>query len=146
MAQRDAAAYTPELKAYFPCLPAAARICCINTCIRSLHPISALLSFCRHICARSQDETILPTDFNSAGVIVDDELNAMMVRPLAPGVTLHALIDACHSGTAMDLPYRAKQGSDGRFAWKVRGCCVWCVWGRVGGCLVVGGCWWAGGG
>ncbi|WIA30183.1 hypothetical protein OEZ86_000275 [Tetradesmus obliquus] len=67
-----------------------------------------------------QDETILPTDFNSAGVIVDDELNAMMVRPLAPGVTLHALIDACHSGTAMDLPYRAKQGSDGRFAWKLK--------------------------
>jgi hypothetical protein len=67
----------------------------------------------------SQDETILPTDFNSAGVIVDDDLNAMMVRPLAPGVTLHALIDACHSGTAMDLPYRAKVGSDGRFSWKV---------------------------
>jgi hypothetical protein len=66
-----------------------------------------------------QDETILPTDFKKAGVIVDDDLNAMMVRPLAPGVTLHALIDACHSGTAMDLPYRAKVGSDGRFNWKV---------------------------
>jgi hypothetical protein len=66
-----------------------------------------------------QDETILPTDFKKAGVIVDDDLNAMMVRPLAPGVTLHALIDACHSGTAMDLPYRAQVGSNGRFNWKV---------------------------
>jgi hypothetical protein len=85
----------------------------------------------------SQDETILPTDFKKAGVIVDDDLNAMMVRPLMPGVTLHALIDACHSGTAMDLPYRAKMGSDGRFTWKVCRsiecrCCefvgCWCSW------------------
>eukprot|EP00882_Tetradesmus_deserticola_P015807 GHRQ01016844.1.p1 GENE.GHRQ01016844.1~~GHRQ01016844.1.p1 ORF type:complete len:114 (-),score=31.08 GHRQ01016844.1:414-755(-) len=68
---------------------------------------------------RSQDETILPSDFKRAGVIVDDDLNAMLVRPLAPGVTLHALVDACHSGTAMDLPYRAKVASDGRFSWKV---------------------------
>lgn len=69
---------------------------------------------------RSQDETLLPTDYASAGMIVDDELNALLVRPLAAGVTLHALIDACHSGTAMDLPFRAKW-SDGRFSWKVRG-------------------------
>eukprot|EP00878_Enallax_costatus_P027443 GHUV01029556.1.p1 GENE.GHUV01029556.1~~GHUV01029556.1.p1 ORF type:complete len:131 (-),score=23.26 GHUV01029556.1:679-1071(-) len=67
----------------------------------------------------SYDETILPTDYKSAGQIVDDELNAMLVRPLQPGVVLHALIDACHSGTAMDLPYRAK-ADGGRFHWKVR--------------------------
>eukprot|EP00879_Flechtneria_rotunda_P001214 GHRR01001361.1.p1 GENE.GHRR01001361.1~~GHRR01001361.1.p1 ORF type:complete len:431 (+),score=130.21 GHRR01001361.1:238-1530(+) len=67
-----------------------------------------------------QDETILPTDYKRAGMIVDDELNALLVRPLMPGVTLHALIDACHSGTAMDLPYRAKYGTDGRFAWKLK--------------------------
>jgi hypothetical protein len=65
-----------------------------------------------------QDETILPTDYKSAGMIVDDELNALMVQPLQYGVMLHALIDACHSGTAMDLPYRAKY-TDGRFSWKV---------------------------
>eukprot|EP00775_Hariotina_reticulata_P010905 gene10905-11059_t len=66
-----------------------------------------------------QDETILPTDYHSAGMIVDDELNALMVQPLQYGVMLHALIDACHSGTAMDLPYRAKY-SDGRFSWKLK--------------------------
>lgn len=65
------------------------------------------------------DETVLPTDYKSAGQMVDDELNAMLVRPLQPGVVLHALIDACHSGTAMDLPYRAK-ADGGRFNWKVR--------------------------
>lgn len=66
------------------------------------------------------DETICPTDFRHAGQIVDDELNALMVRPLLPGVTLHAVIDACHSGTALDLPYRAKVDGAGRWYWKGR--------------------------
>eukprot|EP00882_Tetradesmus_deserticola_P021480 GHRQ01023253.1.p1 GENE.GHRQ01023253.1~~GHRQ01023253.1.p1 ORF type:complete len:144 (+),score=23.04 GHRQ01023253.1:197-628(+) len=84
---------------------------CLRACLRR--------SFRASTMVRSQDETILPSDFKRAGVIVDDDLNAMLVRPLAPGVTLHALVDACHSGTAMDLPYRAKVASDGRFSWKV---------------------------
>jgi hypothetical protein len=67
------------------------------------------------------DETILPTDYESAGQIVDDELNDLLVKPLLPGVTLHALMDCCHSGTVLDLPYRCK-GSGGKFDWKVRGC------------------------
>lgn len=51
---------------------------------------------------------------------MDDELNRMMVRPLLPGVTLHAVVDACHSGTALDLPFRAKVDSSGRAYWKGR--------------------------
>lgn len=43
-----------------------------------------------------------------AGQIVDDEINAVLVNPLLPGVRLHAVIDACHSGSAMDLEYRCK--------------------------------------
>eukprot|EP00198_Chlamydomonas_reinhardtii_P007619 XP_001696956.1 type I metacaspase [Chlamydomonas reinhardtii] len=66
------------------------------------------------------DETICPTDFRRAGQIVDDELNRMMVQPLMPNVTLHAVIDACHSGTALDLPYRAKVDHSGRWYWKGR--------------------------
>ena len=30
------------------------------------------------------------------------------IRHLGPGVRLHAVIDACHSGSSMDLPYLAK--------------------------------------
>lgn len=44
----------------------------------------------------------------------------MMVQPLMPNVTLHAVIDACHSGTALDLPYRAKVDHSGRWYWKGR--------------------------
>lgn len=41
-----------------------------------------------------------------AGMIIDDEINVLLVNPLPPNVRLHAVIDACHSGTAMDLEYR----------------------------------------
>jgi metacaspase-1 len=51
------------------------------------------------------DETLCPLDFETQGMIVDDEINAALVRPLPHGVKLHALIDACHSGTALDLPF-----------------------------------------
>jgi len=41
-----------------------------------------------------------------AGQIVDNDLNQWMVNPLGPGVRLHAVIDACHSGSALDLEFR----------------------------------------
>jgi hypothetical protein len=53
------------------------------------------------------NECLLPLDHRAAGVIVDDELNRILVNPLPPGVKLHAIIDACHSGSALDLPFTA---------------------------------------
>ena len=53
------------------------------------------------------NETLCPLDFRYAGEIIDDELNHILVRPLTQGVKLHAIIDACHSGSVMDLPYMA---------------------------------------
>ncbi|XP_027106258.1 metacaspase-3 isoform X1 [Coffea arabica] len=50
------------------------------------------------------DEAICPLDFETAGIIIDNEINKMIVEPLKQGVTLHAIIDACHSGTVLDLP------------------------------------------
>jgi len=58
------------------------------------------------------DETILPVDYKKNGQIVDDEMNAIMVRPLPEGVRLTAIFDSCHSGTALDLPYI--YGDDGK--------------------------------
>jgi hypothetical protein len=51
------------------------------------------------------DEVIYPVDFRQVGHIVDDEMHAIMVTPLQPGVRLTAIFDSCHSGTALDLPY-----------------------------------------
>ena len=44
--------------------------------------------------ADGYDETILPVDYEQAGQIVDDEMHAIMVRPLPPGVRLTALFDS----------------------------------------------------
>jgi hypothetical protein len=38
-------------------------------------------------------------------MIFDDEINEIIVKPLSHGVKLHAIIDACHSGTVLDLPF-----------------------------------------
>lgn len=35
-------------------------------------------------------------------------MNALLVRPLGPGVRLHAITDCCHSGSSFDLPYAAR--------------------------------------
>ncbi|CAN1272169.1 AMC1 [Linum perenne] len=57
------------------------------------------------------DETLCPLDFETQGMIVDDEINATIVRPLPHGVKLHAIIDACHSGTVLDLSYLCRMNS-----------------------------------
>ncbi|KAJ1825221.1 Ca(2+)-dependent cysteine protease [Coemansia sp. RSA 2675] len=52
------------------------------------------------------DETICPVDFESRGQIIDDVMNAIMVRPLPRGARLTAIFDCCHSASALDLPFK----------------------------------------
>jgi len=51
------------------------------------------------------DESILPIDYEVNGVILDDEIHDLIVKPLPKGCLLTALADCCHSGTVLDLPY-----------------------------------------
>lgn len=51
------------------------------------------------------DEAICPVDFNTEGIIIDNLINEKLVQRLKRGVTLHAIIDSCHSGTMLDLPH-----------------------------------------
>ncbi|RKP10957.1 peptidase C14, caspase domain-containing protein [Thamnocephalis sphaerospora] len=55
-----------------------------------------------------QDETIVPLDYQTAGMIVDDDLHAILVKPLQEGVRLTTIFDCCHSGTILDLPFTYK--------------------------------------
>jgi len=55
--------------------------------------------------ADGYDETLIPLDFKSAGQILDDDLYEHLVTKVAEGVTVVVLMDCCHSGTALDLPY-----------------------------------------
>ncbi|KAB5516114.1 hypothetical protein DKX38_026762 [Salix brachista] len=50
-------------------------------------------------------ETICPVDFITEGMIVDNDIKSAIVWPLKNGVTLHAIVDACHSGTVLDLEH-----------------------------------------
>lgn len=51
------------------------------------------------------DETLIPVDYVQAGQIRDDELFEKFIVPMKAGVTVTCLMDCCHSGTVMDLPY-----------------------------------------
>ena len=52
------------------------------------------------------DETLIPVDFQRSGQIIDDDLFKELVRPMSTGVLMTCLMDCCHSGTVLDLPYR----------------------------------------
>lgn len=51
------------------------------------------------------NEAILPIDYLTAGEIVDDEIWGRLVYRLPTGVRLTAVMDCCHSGTGLDLPF-----------------------------------------
>ncbi|KAF9573684.1 Ca(2+)-dependent cysteine protease [Mortierella alpina] len=51
------------------------------------------------------DETIYPVDHEEAGFIIDDTMHEILVDPLPAGCRLTAIMDCCHSGSALDLPY-----------------------------------------
>lgn len=59
-----------------------------------------------------KDEALVPLDYQQAGLITDDVLNQKLVRRLPIDAKLFSIIDACHSGTSLDLPfvYRVDKG------------------------------------
>ncbi|OQU92489.1 hypothetical protein SORBI_3001G351200 [Sorghum bicolor] len=64
------------------------------------------------------NEALCPMDFERSGKILDDEINATIVRPLGKGVKLHAIVDTCHSGTILDLPYLCRMSRTGYWQWE----------------------------
>mmetsp|Transcript_12497 Transcript_12497/g.29438 ORF Transcript_12497/g.29438 Transcript_12497/m.29438 type:complete len:561 (+) Transcript_12497:72-1754(+) len=51
------------------------------------------------------DEVLLPSDYMHAGVIVDYELFDLLIAPIPAGCKLTVVLDCCHSGYALDVPY-----------------------------------------
>jgi len=54
------------------------------------------------------DEALVPRDFQSSGMIRDDDLYELLIKNLPDGVHMVCLMDCCHSGTILDLPYLFK--------------------------------------
>ena len=59
----------------------------------------------------SQDEVIVPLDFNENGYLSDDEIRYLL-KDLHPSTKLYVLMDCCNSGTNMDLPYIYEYDND----------------------------------
>ena len=55
--------------------------------------------------ADGYDETLIPVDFKASGQILDDDVFKILVKPMKRDVQVTVLMDCCHSGTALDLPY-----------------------------------------
>jgi len=51
------------------------------------------------------DEAIFPCDYDQNGCIIDDDIYKTLVKPMSNGVHCVVLIDSCHSGSVLDLPY-----------------------------------------
>ncbi|KAL3538655.1 hypothetical protein ACH5RR_002021 [Cinchona calisaya] len=67
------------------------------------------------------DEMLWPVDHQTEGTILDDEINSTIVKPLPHGAKLHAIIDACHSGTILDLPFFCRMNREGDYVWEDHG-------------------------
>lgn len=52
------------------------------------------------------DEVLVPRDYQSAGMIRDDDLYDILVEGLPAGIHVVSLMDCCHSGTILDLPFK----------------------------------------
>jgi len=50
-------------------------------------------------------DTICPVDFSTRGQIDSDTLHTHLVSRLPPSSTLFVILDCCHSGSALELPF-----------------------------------------
>jgi hypothetical protein len=60
------------------------------------------------------DDTIVPVDFETRGQISSTLLHEHLVTRMAPDCTLFIIMDCCHSGSAVELPYVFRADSDGQ--------------------------------
>jgi hypothetical protein len=52
-----------------------------------------------------EDECLFPSDYDENGVLLDDDLHDLL-QAFNKSTKVVVLIDACHSGSGLDLPYR----------------------------------------
>lgn len=52
-----------------------------------------------------RDEAICPIDYQTAGLILDDQLRATLIEKLPAGAIFRAIFDNCFSGTVLDCRY-----------------------------------------
>jgi metacaspase-1 len=63
--------------------------------------------------ADGMDEALCPVDYQTEGMIRDDDIYRELVATLPAGCRLTVLMDCCHSGTILDLPYSFTASAQG---------------------------------
>lgn len=58
-------------------------------------------------------DTICPVDFRERGQINSDTLHEHLVSRMPPDSTLFVILDCCHSGSALELPFVYRSDDDG---------------------------------
>jgi hypothetical protein len=51
------------------------------------------------------DSCIVPLDYQTKGIILDDQIKTLLCDKVPAGVNLFGLMDCCHSGSSFDLRY-----------------------------------------
>jgi hypothetical protein len=62
------------------------------------------------------DSSIVPVDYETNGQISSTLLHQHLVTNLASNCTLFILLDCCHSGSAVELPYVYRSSADGEIS------------------------------
>ncbi|KAJ4363993.1 hypothetical protein N0V83_009447 [Neocucurbitaria cava] len=62
------------------------------------------------------DDSIVPSDFESRGQISSTLLHEHLVTYMARECTLFIIMDCCHSGSAVELPFVYRSDSDGQIS------------------------------
>ncbi|KAI8613708.1 caspase domain-containing protein [Chytriomyces sp. MP71] len=66
--------------------------------------------------ANGMDDTICPVDFETAGQISSDHLHQYLVKALPPNVKFNVILDCCHSGTLLELPFTYRPDANGKMS------------------------------
>ncbi|KAF2198411.1 peptidase C14 [Delitschia confertaspora ATCC 74209] len=62
------------------------------------------------------DDSIVPVDFEQRGQISSTVLHEHLVTRMAAGCTLFIVMDCCHSGSAVELPFVYRSDADGNIS------------------------------
>lgn len=66
--------------------------------------------------AGGMDNTIVPVDFEQRGQLSSTLLHAHLVTRMAASCTLFIILDCCHSGTAVELPFVYRSDAAGQIS------------------------------
>ncbi|KAI8932471.1 hypothetical protein NX059_010655 [Plenodomus lindquistii] len=62
------------------------------------------------------DDSLVPVDYETRGQLSSTLLHEHLVTRMAPDCTLFIIMDCCHSGSAVELPYVFRTNSDGQIS------------------------------